>query len=475
MTPRQIASFAVGPIGGALLGLISLPIVAWYFEPDDIGRMSMMQVTISFSILFFTLGLDQAYVREYHETEDKPSLLKSVFYPGFMLLILFLIILSISPWSLSYTLFGIDSGILTALLITATVLQFISRFLSLILRMQNKGMAYSMSQLLPKLIFLLIILSYFVFNIDAIFQNLMIANLVSILAVFLIYAFNTRQDWVPALSAITDKPKQKQMLSFGFPLIGSGVAFWGLTAMDKFFIRGYSSFEQLGIYSVSLSFASAALVFQAVFSTVWAPIVYRWNSEGIVPENIKNVTDFATLAVIVLWCLAGMFSWIITLLLPSKYEQAQYIMLAAMAYPLLYTLSEATGVGVGVERKTIYALIATVSALVINAVGNWLLVPNYGAAGAAIASALAFFIFFIIRTEASSAIWYSFERKRMYFFMSLLILLSVIVNIVPFNGIIMFIFYGLTLTFSLLFFKQQSTRAFNYLSDRLKRFSLNHD
>ena len=467
MTPRQIASFAVGPIGGALLGLISLPIVAWYFEPDDIGRMSMMQVTISFSILFFTLGLDQAYVREYHETEDKPSLLKSVFYPGFMLLILFLIILSISPWSLSYTLFGIDSGILTALLITATVLQFISRFLSLILRMQDKGMAYSMSQLLPKLIFLLIILSYFVLNIDAIFQNLMIANLVSILAVFLIYAFNTRQDWVPALTAVMDKPKQKQMLSFGFPLIGSGVAFWGLTAMDKFFIRGYSSFEQLGIYSVSLSFASAALVFQAVFSTVWAPIVYRWNSEGIVPENIKNVTDFATLAVIILWCLAGMFSWIITLLLPSKYEQAQYIMLAAMAYPLLYTLSEATGVGVGVERKTIYALIATVSALVINAVGNWLLVPNYGAAGAAIASALAFFVFFIIRTEASSAIWYSFERKRMYFFISLLILLSVVVNIIFITPIVSFSLYSIILALSLFTFKNQFLNTISYVKKKI--------
>lgn len=467
MTPKKIAEFALGPIGGAFLGLITLPIVAWLFSPDDIGRLSMLQVTASFSILLFSLGLDQAYVREFHEVEDKPALLKAVFLPGFVLLFLALVVLLLLPWSISGVLFGIDSSLLTGLLFAAVFLEFCSRFLSLILRMQEKGLAFSMSQLLPKLLFLMVIAAYVLFSVEAVFENLMIANWLSLVAIFLVYAWNTRNDWLPALSVSIDKVKQKEMIRFGLPLIGSGLAFWGLTAMDKFFLRAFSSFEELGIYSVSISFASVALVFQAVFSTVWAPIVYKWVVEGIDPDKIKSVTDYATLAVITIWSLAGMFSWVVSFILPEQYERVQYILLAAMAYPLLYTLSEATGVGIGVQRKTIFAMLAAVVALVLNAVGNWYLVPKYGAAGAAIASAIAFLVFFIVRTEASARLWQSFERLRMYFLIFTLVTLSIIFNILEVKYLVIFGVYFLVFVTSVMLFKRQFFESIFFISVKL--------
>lgn len=455
MNTKQILQFSIGPIGGAVLGLITLPIIAWFFSPADIGRLSMLQITASFSILLFSLGLDQAYVREFHEALDKPALLKAAFLPGFALLVLVLALLTLFPWSISELLFGINSSLLTTLLIATVFLQFFSRFLSLILRMQEKGLAYSISQILPKLLFLIILVFYIFFSIEAVFKNLMIANCISLCAIFLIYTWNTRKDWFPAFKAALDKTKQKKMIQFGTPLIGSGIAFWGLTAMDKFFLRGLSSFEELGIYSISISFASVALVFQAVFSTVWAPIVYKWASEGIDPRKIKIITDYLTLAVITTWSLAGMFSWLVTYILPAKYAQVQYILLATMAYPLLYTLSEATGVGIGVHRKTIFSMLAAVVALLINAIGNWYLVPKHGAAGAAVASAIAFLAFFIVRTEASSKLWKSFERIRMYILIVFIVTLSSAVNLTSISTALIFSLYLMTLLISILLFKKQ--------------------
>lgn len=467
MTPKQIAAFALGPIGGAFLGLITLPIVAWLFTPDDIGRLSMLQVVVSFSILLFSLGLDQAYVREFHEVTDKPSLLKAVFLPGFLVLSLALVCLALLPWSISELLFGMDSRLLTSLLISAIFLQFLSRFLSLILRMQEKGLAYSMSQLLPKALFLVILAAYLLFSVEAVFKNLMMANWLSLLSVFLIFSWNTRKDWLPALTANIDKTKQKKMLQYGVPLIGSGLAFWGLTAMDKFFLRGLSSFEELGVYSVSISFASVALVFQAVFSTVWAPVVYKWTAEGIDPNKVKKVTDFSTLAVVTIWTLAGMFSWVVTYLLPTEYMKVQHILLVAMAYPLLYTLSEATGVGIGIKRKTTYALLAAFIALILNAIGNWFLVPSYGAAGAAIASAIAFFAFFIIRTEASAKLWQGFERLRMYLLILILIIFGISLNITAVTPLTIFSMYSLILLISMILFKAQLLESLKYTNQLL--------
>lgn len=86
MTSRKIATFAIGPIGGALLGLITLSIITWLFSQQDVGCMAMLQVTLNFSVLLLSLGLDQSYVREFHNAENKPVLLKIAMLPGLLLL-----------------------------------------------------------------------------------------------------------------------------------------------------------------------------------------------------------------------------------------------------------------------------------------------------------------------------------------------------------------------------------------------------
>ena len=100
MNIKQILHFSLGPIGSAALGLITLPIVTWFFSTEDIGRLTMLQVSISFTLLLFTLGLDQAFVREYHEVGDKSPLLKATILPGFVVLVAVLILLFVLPWSL---------------------------------------------------------------------------------------------------------------------------------------------------------------------------------------------------------------------------------------------------------------------------------------------------------------------------------------------------------------------------------------
>src|SRR5690606_3999094 len=110
MNKKTILGYALGPIGSGLLGLVSLPIITWFYSVEDVGRISMLQVFTSFSILFFCLGLDQAYVREYHDTNNKPLLLKTVVFPSLALCLLILVSLFIiDPYFISYWLYDIES------------------------------------------------------------------------------------------------------------------------------------------------------------------------------------------------------------------------------------------------------------------------------------------------------------------------------------------------------------------------------
>ena len=456
MTPKKIAAFALGPLGGALLGFITLPIITWFFSQQDIGRLAMLTVVNSFCTLLFSLGLDQGYVREFHETKCKHGLFKTAILPGLLLLIITLSILLGTNNIIALWLFEIDSYFLSLLVALVILATFISRFLSLILRMNEQGLAYSMSQVLPKLLLILIIVSYVVLSIDKSLTNLLLANVAATVFVCVIYAWNTRKDWLAAIKEQIDYTYLKNLLSFGTPLIFGGLAFWGLTATDKILLKELSSYEQLGLYSVAVSFAAAATIFQSVFSTVWAPTVYKWAAKGENLDKILQVNRYVLLAVIILFSLAGLFSWLITLLLPEPYYAVQWILLSCLGYPLLYTLSETTVVGIGVTRRSGFAMLAACIAFIINLLGNWWLIPIYGAAGAAVSTCIAFWVFFIMRTEFAIYLWKPTPRLAMYGYSTLLVAGAVITSLYGRNYNTQLIIFWLLMLFSvLIFFKSE--------------------
>ncbi|NMR26813.1 oligosaccharide flippase family protein [Pseudoalteromonas sp. NEC-BIFX-2020_015] len=474
MNLRKILLFALGPLGNSVLGLFILPISAWFFTTEDIGRLSMYQLVVSFSIILFGLGLDQGYVREYHDSPgcQKDKLFKTLFLSAITVLFLVVLVSLLIPVELSYLVTGIQSKWISLYIILGVVFAFISRFLALILRMNERALAYSLSQLLPKLLFLFVLLSYLYFEVESEFESLIAAQLAGVVSAFVILIINTRISLIDAIKESFDLILLKRILLYTVPLIGSGLTFWGLAATDKFLLRLLSTFEELGVYSMAYSFSAVALILQAIFSTVWAPQVYKWASKGGGGENVKDSVQIIALVICLVWSFVGLLSWLSLLILPDEYARVDVLILAVIAYPLLYTLSEATGVGIGVKRKTMYALLATFIALVINFFGNYLLIPLFQAEGAAISSAISFFIFFIIKTEYSNRIWVEFERFRMYLIISIHIALACFLNLFTKTPLELrlFLYTGITL-FTLILFWNEVKRSIGFMNNyrKLKR------
>lgn len=454
MTPKKILHFALGPVGGALLGIISLPIIAWLFSQEDVGKMALLQVVLSFATLFFTLGLDQGYVREFHESLNKPQLLKTSVLPGFAVLLVSLMTCLLLGSFLSELVFSIQSTFVSWMLAIALLSSFLSRFLSLVLRMNERGLAFSMSQVLPKAFILLIILSYVQLDIEKTFENLLLANTLSIVFACLIFSWNARTEWFLSFSCKIDIQQLRKMLRFGLPLIFSGIAFWGLTSVDRVMLSRWSNYSELAIYSVSVSFAAAATIFQSVFSTVWAPTVYKWASNNEGHDKVIMVNRYVLMLVVILFCLAGLFSWIVPLILPSKYISVQWILVACIAYPLFYTLSETTVVGIGISRKSSYAMLAAVVALLVNLLCNYFLIPFFGAAGAASSTALSFWFFLVCRTEFSIRVWRPMPRVALYSF-TFMAVIGAVMGALQQNllGYMIYIYWSLLLLCCLWFFR----------------------
>jgi len=412
---KKIAGFAIGPIGGAFLGFITLPLTAWFFNTEDIGRIALLQIVIGFTTMLFSLGLDQAYVREYHEKENKSELWKQTTFPGLYLILLVSFILIIQPSLLSELLFDTQSWLVSFLVIVAFIANYLIRFFSLILRMQEKGFLFSMSQIWPKFFNIIFLLNFVLIYNHHEFIYLLYAQVLSALIACSIFAWNTRQEWIKIIDLKIDFNELKPLLKFGMPLIVGGLAFWGLNSIDRLFLKVFSDFNELGIYSVATSFAAIAIIVQSIFSTIWAPTVYKWikNNENL--DKINDITWYLTTIIVFIFSLVGLLSNLITLVLPEQYNLVQYIVLPALTAPLLYTLSETTVVGIGISRKSYLSLYASLGAFSSALLFNYILTPKLGALGASISSSLAFLTFFVLRTELSVMAWKSFPRKRVYY------------------------------------------------------------
>jgi len=118
--------------------------------------------------------------------------------------------------------------------------------------------------------------------------------------------------------------------------------------------------------------------------------------------------------VIFVFIMAGLFSWVVGYLVPTEYNRVPYMLVVCLAAPLFYTLSETTVVGLGVTRNSKLSMLASVLAFMFNVIGNYLLVPKYGAEGAAVSTAFSFWLFFILRTEFAIYVWQPIKRLKLY-------------------------------------------------------------
>jgi O-antigen/teichoic acid export membrane protein len=341
-------------------------------------------------------------------------LFKACFLPGFTIMIISLSVMAFYSIEITRILFDTDQVEVFLLLSASICIAFISRFLSLILRMQERGLAYSMSEISPRVIQLCAMGGVFWLDLHRNLLTLLYILIISSLVVFLLYAYNTRLSWRSALTARSSYELNKSLLKYGMPLVLTGFVYWGLTATSSFMLRRESTLAELGIYSVTSSIAAVAAIFQSIFSVIWAPIFYKWLNDGLEVERLDRVAQQALTVVCIIFCAVGSLSWITDYLLPEHYSGVKYLLVCAVAPTLLYALSEITSVGIGISRRTGLTIWSALAALTANIFICYLLIPSYGAAGAVIANAISYMVFFIVRTEISARVWQSLSRKKIY-------------------------------------------------------------
>lgn len=415
MKLKAVAVYATGTVLGAFFSLVTLPVMAWFFSQEDVGRIALFQVVLSLAVVGLSLGLDQAYVRRFNEEQGGERLAKTCLVPGLVLLLVLVAVLACFGDRLSGLLFDLDSFALYGLAALTLLILYLERFLSVFLRMKEMPFAYSLTRIIPKALILGMVAAVYLFPAYKNFTYLVIAQVVGWGMAVAIMFYYLRPSLTRYFGAPVDKASISTLLSFGLPLVINGIAFWGLSFMDRIMVKAYSSLSELGVYALASTLAGIAILFQQIFSTIWHPMIYRWVAEGVSVDRIVEVSEGLQVFSFVLVCIVAMFAWCVPYFLPAGYGAIEYILMACLLPPLFIMIAEATGVGINISNATRFAPLVTLLALLINAGLNVWLIPAHGAAGAAAASAISFYAYVVFRTEASIRVWKYMPRLRFYF------------------------------------------------------------
>lgn len=413
---KKFLSFSIGGYVALVIGFFTTPITTRMLSPEQYGISSMYLLVVNILMLLAILGLDQGFVRYFYDEneEDKGLLLKNCLkIPVIMLAIISVLILLFRE-KISKFIFLENSYSMIILLIVMLIFTLLNRYSFLTVRMNQKAKLFSIFQILNQLLnFIFIVLLFKVYGDN--YKTIVVGSTITTILLTIFSILSERKIW--SFKGKNNKTTEKDLLKYSLPFTITMALTWMFQSSDKVAIKVFSNVEELGLYAAAFKIVALLNIVQTGFTTFWVPVAYEKYTKE--PENLEffqKIHGYISLVMFGMALVVLMSKDLIILLLGEKFRVASSIMPCLVLMPIMYTISETTVLGINFKKKTKYHMIISVVVAMLNILGNVLLVPYFGAKGAAISTGLVYIVFFSLRTYFSlKEIKFRFNLKRFYF------------------------------------------------------------
>lgn len=426
-----------GTFVSMVIGFFTTPIITRIVSPIEYGQYSIFIMYSNMALMVLCLGLDQALVRYFYECESieyrRGLLLKCLKYPLLGAIAISIVVIVLAGIGLIQFELGIKALLL---LCVYTFFQIIYRFSQLLVRLQYKSKLYSVLGIVQKTMYVIIalLLIYADFWDDTV--SLEIATFLASLCCVIISIHAEKNLW--NLKKVVNSGcwvTQRELIKYAYPYIFS----MGVTTLfqyaDKMALNIYCSYEEVGIYSSTMTLVHIFAIIQIAFNTLWAPMAVEHYSQD---KNEKTFYQKGNQIITVVMFFIGLSlilcKDIFSLLLGEKYREATYILPFLIFNPIMYTISETTVNGLVFKKKSNMQILVSVGACLTNVIGNTLLVPQLGCRGAAISTGFSYIVFWALRTFLSNKYFYvNFHLKKFAVITFLTVLYAMYNTFVKFN------------------------------------------
>ena len=384
------------------IGIFLLPFYTRALSIDEYGILDTLSTMTMLGAAFLSVGLDSAVGFYFFKAGEKEQgkVAFTLFVIRLLTFIPSLIPVLLSK-QLSILLFGTPDYVIpvaiSGLLIPVSLLMDEQ---SKLLRYFRKAWLFSYSSIIKSLINVLLGITLVVWLSYGVTGSL-IAQLVSSLAVILfIFLIFSRKKYEYHFSFYW----AKKLFRFGFPVMWAGFAIWIMDSSDRFFLLHFSDLAEIGKYSIGNTFSQPVLLLnmavQMSFSVLFFDFYYKEEDEKKPHSKAIAVTGFRHYFATSLFLslLLSVFGKIIVPFVTTPEYTAGALAIPLLAFSHIAAQSYQTmSPGIIISGKTWHFAWITAVAAALNVVLNFMLIPEYGFTGAAAATFVSFFVYWIVK------------------------------------------------------------------------------
>ena len=382
--------FAIGTFSSKILVFVMMPVVTRALSTGNYGIVDLIVQTSNLLLPLVTIGITNSIIRF---GLDKSYRKSDVFTTGVLAVIVgFLLLLCFSPLLRMIQSVG---NYLLLLLIYVLMSSFRS-LCSNYVRSKSYVKLYAVDGFLNTLMncsLTLLFLLGFHWDITGYLLAIILPDFLSIC--FLVFSGDLLKDIrLRGLNLGTSF----EMIRYAVPMIPTNVFWWVVATSDRYIIAFMLGEAANGLYAASQKVPTILMLVSTIFMDAWQVSAVKEHKQKDRAQFFSKIFNAFQGIMFLVSALLIPFSKVLTTILvgPDFYSSWQYIpfLVLAIAFCCLVNF---TGSIYMVEKKSVATLVTTILGAVSNVVLNFILIPIFGAQGAAIATFISYFLVFVVR------------------------------------------------------------------------------
>jgi len=389
-----------GTVISMFFGFLSRAVIARYFSTREYGVFNLALTVLSIALVVATLGFQNALPREvafYKERE--PSKVRHLISTALVIVvvnsIIWVIVLILEAENISQ-IFN-EERLVYALKIVAFALPFSALTGTIISISRGFGrvreQVYFQNIVNPTAFLVFVVIGYVL---NKKFEWVFVAYLLSwattlfvlLSDIIKIKLFTPTFSFDPALG--------KELVKFSLPLMITGMLAFIMGWMDTLMLGYYKGSDVVGIYNAASPIAKLLPIFLGSTAILYLPIATSLCANGKITEMgrvYQIITKWVFLLTLPLFAIVFLFpEATITFVFSDRYVSASLaLQILALGF-MFHTLLGLNGMSLTIIGEPNLNLIADSFAAFMNVILNVILIPIYGLEGAALATAVSYFM-----------------------------------------------------------------------------------
>jgi O-antigen/teichoic acid export membrane protein len=387
---KHLAIYGSGDVAIQALNFLLLPLYVKYLSKADYGVLALLASVEATVKLFFRWGVDGAFMRFWYDCTDERERQRLASTLFLFLLgangVLLVLSLVASPF-LSSRLLQSEGYTLALQLVLLNTFAIGFTFIPFhVLRIQGRAREFS-GLTLARSASTLVLRLFLVVGAGLGVMGVVIADVV-VTAVLLVVMLRW---FIPLLRPVFSMNVLRKSLAFGLPRVPHGFALQLMSVGDRFVMTRYLPVQDIGVYSIGVSFGLVEKIVLGAFEYAWAPFYYATARE---PDAERVFSTVATYGVAVLALMTAGLSAVAADLL-NVVTHGQYVAAAGVVTwtaigVFFYGVYLLTSIGLNITSRTGYYPVTTAIGAALNIGLNFALLPTFGIIGAAWANGAAY-------------------------------------------------------------------------------------